>query len=309
MTGKYPQIRLYHTIEDEQYLGVRESISICFYMRRSHRDVVQDVLRSLEIYRQAIGPQALAWYPDSNGDMQELDAESWKKTQKMMLHPRGAYISLYGSPNSVTGYEFTYRGFQLDDLPFFEDRGTVCAVAFWLPSEYLEAQGPARVRQLALELASGLPFNSGHAGLSIHFPEGGGLTAEEHGHVRDLAFHYAALDIPALEDIHRDLGTRIKGVHWMTFLGQPVLGELGGAAGLRARLHSGGTTVQEMEGERAVVTLGEWPEAGDVEKGQTLPAYRELAQVLEPWLYRSPVPFWYRGTLEEMRRWERRFLD
>jgi hypothetical protein len=36
---------------------------------------------------------------------------------------------------------------------------------------------------------------------------------------------------------------------------------------------------------------------------------RELAQVLEPWLYRSPEPFWWRGTLEEMRRWERRFLD
>jgi hypothetical protein len=64
-----------------------------------------------------------------------------------------------------------------------------------------------------------------------------------------------------------------------------------------------------MEGGRAVVTLGEWPEMGDLEKGQTLPAYRELAQVLEPWLYRSPKPFWYRGTLEEMRRWERRFLD
>jgi hypothetical protein len=226
-----------------------------------------------------------------------------------MIHPRGAYVSLYGSPNSVTGYEFTYRGFQLDDLPFFEDRGTVCAVAFWLPSEYLEAYGPARVRQLALELSSGLPFNSGHAGFSLHFSEGGGLTAEEHRQVRDLAFRYPGMDVPALHKIFRSLDTRMKGVHWMTFLGQPVLGELGGVAGLRARLHFGGTTVQEMEGERAVVTLGEWPEAGDVEKGQTLSAYRELAQVLEPWLYTSPEPFWYRGTLEEMRRWERRFLD
>jgi hypothetical protein len=309
MTGKYPKIRLYRTIEDKQYLGLRESISICFYMRRSHQDVVQDVLRSLEVYRQAIGSQALAWYPDSNGDWQELNAESWKRIREEMSHPRGAYISLHGSPNSVTGYEFTYRGFSLDDLPFFEDRGTVCAVAFWLPSEYLEEYGPVRVRRLALELASGLPFNSGHAGLSLHFSEEGGLTAEEHRHVRDLAFRFAGLDIPALRDIHRDLGTRVKGVHWMTFLGQPMQGELGGVTGLRARLHLGGTTVTEMEGERAVVTLGEWPEAGELEKGQTLPAYRELAQVLEPWLYRSPEAFWYRGTLEEMRRWERRFLD
>ena len=43
MTGKYPQIRHYRTIEDEKYLGVRESVSICFYMRCFHQDVVQDV--------------------------------------------------------------------------------------------------------------------------------------------------------------------------------------------------------------------------------------------------------------------------
>ncbi|MFY0576656.1 type VI immunity family protein [Cystobacter fuscus] len=35
---------------------------------------------------------------------------------------------------------------------------------------------------------------------------------------------------------------------------------------------------------RAVVALGPWPEAGDLRQGQTLPAYRELARVLEPWL-------------------------
>jgi hypothetical protein len=63
----------------------------------------------------------------------------------------------------------------------------------------------------------------------------------------------------------------------------------------------------ELDGERAVVTLGEWPEAGDVEQGLTLPAYRELARVLEPWLYEghqlnSDFP------PEDLRRWERRFL-
>lgn len=308
MTGKYPQIRLCRTIDDEQYLGLRESVSICFYMRRSHQDVVQDVLRSLEVYRRAIGPHALAWYPDSNGDWQELDAGGWEKIREEMSHPRGAYVSLHGSPSSVTGYEFSYRGFQLDDLPFSEDKGTVCAVAFWLPSEYLEAYGPARVRQIALELASELPFNSGHAGLSLHFFEGL-LTAEEHRLVRDLAFRYPGVDVPALQKTFRSIDTRVKGVHWLTFLGQPVLGELGGITGLRARLHFGGGKVQEMEGERAVLTLGEWPEAGDSEKGEKLPAYRELAKVLEPWLYRAPEPFWSRGTLEEMGRWERRFLD
>jgi hypothetical protein len=64
-----------------------------------------------------------------------------------------------------------------------------------------------------------------------------------------------------------------------------------------------------LEGERAVITLGPWPEAGDTEQGQTLSAYRELARVLEPWLYQEPYPLHYDFTPEDMLRWERRFLD
>jgi hypothetical protein len=88
-----------------------------------------------------------------------------------------------------------------------------------------------------------------------------------------------------------------------------VLGELGGAAGLRARLHSPGTTVLEMEGDKVLVTLGAGPEAGDIERGDTLPAYRELARVLEPWLFRDPRGRMLGQSEEDTRRWERRFLD
>ena len=95
----------------------------------------------------------------------------------------------------------------------------------------------------------------------------------------------------------------------MTFIGQPVLGAVGGAQGLRSRLHTPGVTVEEIPGDRAVVTLGEWPEAGDTEQGQELPAYRELARVLEPWLYFEPRARLHYFSLEETRRWDRRFLD
>ena len=100
----------------------------------------------------------------------------------------------------------------------------------------------------------------------------------------------------------------MRGAHWLTFLGQPVLGELGGAAGLRSRLSSPDITVQEMEGDRAVVTLGTWPEAGDTEQGQLLPLHRELARVLEPWRQHERYR-WRDFSEDDMRRWERRFLD
>lgn len=42
------------------------------------------------------------------------------------------------------------------------------AVSFWLPTEYLEEHGPERVRNMALEIASALPFCSGNVGLSFN---------------------------------------------------------------------------------------------------------------------------------------------
>ncbi|WNG46483.1 DUF3396 domain-containing protein [Archangium minus] len=154
---------------------------------------------------------------------------------------------------------------------------------------------------MALELAAPLPFCSGHAGLAFNRLG----TPPELQHLR---FRYPGMDVPNLMRLSWNIGTRVKGPSWLTFLGQPVLGELGGTAGLRSRLSSPDITVQEMEGERAVVTLGEWPEAGDTEQGRYLPLYRELARVLEPWLYQEP-PSRDSIAAEEMHRWERRFLD
>ncbi len=85
--------------------------------------------------------------------------------------------------------------------------------------------------------------------------------------------------------------------------------DIPGAEGLRSRLHTPGTTVQEMEGDKVLITLGAWPEAGDTERGDTLPAYRELARVLESWRFHEPDRRLLGQSAEESRRWERRFLD
>jgi hypothetical protein len=161
------------------------------------------------------------------------------------------------------------------------------------------------VRELAMELASPLPFCSGNVGLSFNGAGSwAGLSEETH----QLLFRHPGMDTSDTGWVSLHIGTRVRSPSWLTFLGQPLLGELGGAPGLRARLHHPETTVQEMEGDRAVVSLGPWPEAGDTEQGRLLPAYRELARVLEPWLYQEPH-LHATQPIEETRRWERRFLD
>jgi hypothetical protein len=209
-------------------------------------------------------------------------------------------VDLSGCGTGISGYRFFYWA----RLPWRTRTRSVdeeaSLVSFSWPTEYLEKHGPGRVRELAMALASLLPFSSGHAGLSFYFPHLYGSSMGE-------ALRYPGLDV---NHDRRELGSRVDGVHWLNFLGQPVLGELGGAAGLRARLHSPGTTVQEMDGERAVVTLGQWPEAGDLTRGQDLPAYREFARVLEPWLYECPSYYDFDDVShEETLRWWRRFLD
>jgi hypothetical protein len=297
---RYPRIRRYSVFPEGRYLSIREGVSITFYMRRSHSEIMQAVIHVLDAYRRAVEQRALGLYVDEEGEWQDLDEQGWEVVRRDLLHPISAAVVLASASDVSLGYEFSYRGRAPEEV----DEGESSAVMFFLPTEYLEEHGPGRVRELVLEMAAGLPFTSGHAGLCFIYPESV-LGASESIH--DDAFRYPGMDVPD-SYVSMDIGDRVKGAYWLTFLGQPVLGELGGAAELRARLRSPGTTVQELEGDRAVVTLGAWPEAGDKEQGRTLPAYRELARVLEPWLFEFPTR-WGGFTWEEMRRWERRFLD
>ncbi|REG36265.1 uncharacterized protein DUF3396 [Archangium gephyra] len=299
MSAHYPRIRIH---AENGALLIRDSLSITFYMLRPHEDVAAAVMRSLDTYLRAVGSNALCLYADQEGDWQELDDAGWALIRKELLDPVGAIVSLKDSSRRGNRYHFDYHGRPPSDVVLPDAPGVVSVVSFWLPTEFLEEHGPGRVRELALELATPLPFCSGHAGLSFHCDTSLlGVKQEVLAH----GFRYPGMDIPGMDMAALRIGTKVRGSAWLTFLGQPALGELGGTAGLSSRLSSPGTAVQEMAGERAVITLGRGPEAGDTERGDALPAYRELARVLGPWLYQNAAP----RTSEDARRWERRFLD
>ncbi|QRO02476.1 DUF3396 domain-containing protein [Archangium violaceum] len=275
-------------------------------MHRPHAELSRAVMNALTAYLRTVGPDALGLYADEEGDWQKLDHAGWEHIREKMNKRRWPIIHLRDASNAEDRYRFRYYGRPLDNPSRADRLGMTCAASFWLPTEYLEEHGPEKLRELAFEVAGHLPFCSGYVGLSFNCDtELLGVERE----IRQQCFRYPGMDIPKPGDYSLHLGTQVRGSAWMTFLGQPVLGELGGTSGLRSRLHSPGTTVQDMQGDRAVVTLGPWPEAGDTEQGQTLPAYRELARVLEPWLYHEQSQGGTDFTPEDLRRWERRFLD
>jgi hypothetical protein len=304
MTEHYPRIRLR---DQEDFELMREGLSISFYMRHSHRELVENILQSLEAYVRAVGPQALGWYLDEEGEPQPLDERGWALTRKELRERQFPIIRLRDGSDNDNRYRFNYWGKDLQAPHVAKNPGAVCTATFWLPTEFLEEHGPERVRELAMEWAAPLPLCSGHGGLSFN------AEYSLVGIRRQVArywLRYPGIDVYDSPSDHSwDIGTRVRSPSWLTFLGQPVLGDLGGAEGLRARLHSRGTTVQELARDKVLITLGAWPEAGDTERGDTLPAYRELARVLEPWLFRDPDGRMLGQTEEDTRRWERRFLD
>jgi hypothetical protein len=320
-----------------QELFARDVVRFAFYLPYDHPEIATGVTHAVESYMRAVGqrPETINHSFINDDEGAALTKERWSSIHFLLrperpfrfieelseptargMEKRGyaAQLLLTGGFPSGNGYELCYRARIPSRTP---EPGSVSLLTATLPTEYLEEHGATRVRELALEMASQLRFATGHAGLALRLYRPLGPDDED---LRAELLCYPGIDLrPAWLYAH-GMGTYVDGVHWLNFLAQPVLGQLGGAPALHARLQSPETTVHELDGERVVVSLGERPEAGDLSAGQTLPAYRELARVLEPWFEpprlpenaRFDEPSRYSDVLfteHEALRWWRRFLD
>lgn len=318
-------------------LLARDVVRFAFYLPYDHPEISSGVSHAVERYLRAVGqgPRTINHVYTNEDEGDALTEETWSYLHYLLrperpfrfvdelsepsvreLEKRGFATQLIfdGGFGSTNGYQLWYQA----RIPYRTPApNLVSTLTATLPTEYLQVHGPTKVRELALEMASQLRFATGHAGLALHLYWTLRSTDEA---FRAELLRYPGIDLrPAWLRAH-GMGTRVDGVHWLNFLAQPVLGQLGGATGLRARLQSTGTAVHELDENRVVVALGEGPDAGDLSSGQTLPAYRELARVLEPWLeplnlsntYSLDKPPTYsnmRFTQDEAKRWWRRFLD
>ncbi len=304
MTPPLPSFRVQNDWGD---VVLRDGLVLCFFMRRSHGEVAPGLWRALQAYCRAIPPQSLAWYVTDEGDWDPLDEKGWVQIRSWVLDttwPTATRVHLAESCGEVRAYNFEYFGYWLDS-PFCErDEKVACAAAFTLPTEYLLEHGPARVRALTLELARELPFNSGYASLAFLSP--GGIRSPAMRSLERNTFRFPGLDIWHLSSTSGSIGTRVRGAYWLTFLGQPVLGQLGGADALRERLPPA-ISLEPLDSERLLLTLGEWPLTGAEESGDDMTLYRTLARILEPHLYQENISWLVDEDFE--RRWLRRFLD
>ena len=301
----YPKFR--QTLPDGRTV-LREGLVLCFFMRRPHDDISQAVTRTLDLYLDAVGHEKLGWYVDMGGDLEPeeykgwagavrpLDGARWEKVSDELRAPSSCILQLEEHENQVGGFRFEYHGRPREDL---DQPGFVSAVSFWLPTEYLEERGPEHVKELAVALARELPLDSGYASLAFNYLLPSRPVMQL---IQEQCFRYPGMDVHHVGPTSMTLGERVRGAYWLNFYGQPLLDQLGGVEGLRARLPLPEVSIEELSAQKVLVALGKWPEAGD-EKERGMQPYRALARVLEPYLYEEP------SSRDITRRWQRRFLD
>jgi hypothetical protein len=302
VTIRLPSFR----IRDERgRVVLQDGLVFCFFMRRSHGDVAAGVWRALQAYRRAAPPDALAWYVKPDGEWDPLEDEGWASVREEILEtpwPTGSEVRLQDSHEEVGAYSVEYSGKWLD-APAWRDNGeAVSAVVFTLATDYLQKHGPGEVRALALDMAAELPLSFGYMSLGCISP--GGLRGPAKKALPELCLLYPGLDVYNLRPTARSIGSRARGAYWLTFLGQPLLGQLGGTQSLRERLPSG-IALAPLEGERLCICLGEWPLSGNAPSGDDMTPYQALAHVLEPYLYEERNPWLIDEAFE--RGWMHRF--
>ncbi|WP_233166183.1 type VI immunity family protein [Archangium sp. Cb G35] len=302
----YPKLR--QPLPDGR-IGLREGLILCFFMRCPHDTASQAVTRALNLYLDAVGHEKLGWYVDMGGTLppeehkgwagaiRPLDDAQWKKVRDELRAPSSCILQLEEYEDQVGGFHFEYHGRSPEDIA---KPGFVSAVSFWLPTEHLEEHGPEHVKELAVAIAREVPLDSGYVSLAFNhlLPSKPVMRL-----IQEQCFRYPGMDVHNLSTTSMYLGEKARGAYWLNFYGQTLLDQLGGAGGIRAQLTHPEVSVEELNAQKVLVSLGKWPEAGDVEQEKEMRPYHALARMLEPHLYEAPT------SRDITRRWQRRFLD
>ncbi len=194
MTQHHPRIRPHGIYppgtEEGERLLAREVIHFIFYMPHDHPELAAGVAHAFDSYMKAVGEgpntiNSCAFGSYAHGPLSE---QRWNRIRELLLPDRPfryaedrtneyrlremeksdneTWIHLDNGHDRLTGFKLTYSA----RIPSRERSPSDYDVSYlegMLPTEYLEEHGPAAVRELMLDLASGLHFTSSHTGLSF----------------------------------------------------------------------------------------------------------------------------------------------
>jgi len=137
---------------------------------------------------------------------------------------------------------------------------------------------------LVKELCTEFPFRSGHAGfcfLCSRYEEGLSQT-----HAWEKSMRHRGIDIfDAVNDIIAAGQDGLKGVGWLTMLGESLVEELGGGEKIGKDVSK---PVEVLRvGNGVLLKAGPRPEIGDTNRRDDLPAYKQVYRAVAPLVERA----------------------
>ena len=155
------------------------------------------------------------------------------------------------------------------------------------------ADHPGTFQELVLSFAKQLRPLNGYAGIGVL--ETLDVYAREayQSTVRQISERFPGLEVEnfAISSIHTDKG--IKGINWLTLLGDPWVQKIGGLDYLRIRLGDD-FKITPYEGG-LMIQAGPKPQIGDADADRWPKHYVTLAKVLKPIQIKEHYPF-HRGA-------------
>ncbi|MEY4514951.1 MAG: hypothetical protein RLZZ450_7073 [Pseudomonadota bacterium] len=271
---------------DEQLTVTRDghvqccvALSASFYVRDGHTlEVRQRIVDCFELYRERVG-DVLVWGGDPKTAKAKkvrntsiLDVASWMPR----VSPEDAFEPAF-SGGSKSNDASPYRFSALARSP---DPDDLSAITFSVPLSWAATREQGAYLEAILRAASILRPVHGYAGLAVVLSlveSGSGSDTEP---AAALVKRFRGLDLDFAELQTESLKTAIKGVGWLTILGDTFVEQLGGSAGLVATLGSN-IPVHAYPGG-VVIQAGPHPRFGDVNRAEPMEDYERVAAVLKP---------------------------
>lgn len=176
---------------------------------------------------------------------------------------------------SAPTFKFLVAGGEKDSVDYFSKHANLLSMAF--PAEW-GFQRTDEMLQLVVDLCNIFPVRSGHAGLSLECCKYDEMESQQHAW--QVSMRFRGLDI-ALADLDSEAAGHdgLRGVNWLTILGDALLKKVGGTKKLRKNLSDAIELIDIPGG--VIIKAGPAPAVGDTNRGDFVPLYQEVYRAVE----------------------------
>jgi Protein of unknown function (DUF3396) len=295
-------------------------VATLYFAEPHRREEREAVLSCCEEYFQWCG-EHLRWAASSERKAFEPFGRGKATDPRSLLMKRGedeSYFFVYhGAEHERGASAFHVRGLGAERRPY-EQIGYFKASfpLLWF------VEGHGSLPEVVQSLCGKLRPISGYAGIGVVESPDNSVSSKYAPVVYNWAQRLPGLeaDYPIEHSIWLTQGREggrggIKGVSWLTVIGDRWIAEMGGASEIEAQLAALDSrySVRRFAGG-LIIQAGEHPQLGDAERGRWPELYVKLSKYLKPIRITRHCPFQYDGPgvrfdLERSKGWLRRFDD